>query len=228
MKSLPPTPDAVRGVFAYLDASLPQDLKHALSACELHRDSPSFYDWQAAPMAVFEHITNEFRLMYPLSPIREALERYRLYHKTDMAKALTCAYRLHLRGEDPGEALSADYCLSWFGILTWTTKDALRQAHDERPERSLWSQFGQFYRDGDRFIRYSSPTSYGTLLVRGDRLVWEIEEMHMNRSRPSPKFKAEAEKFRELGGNAAFLAGQFDWPPPGWVNPVTDEQEAGG
>lgn len=179
-------------------------------------------------MVVFEHIANEFRLMYWGAPIRKALDGFRLYDKTDMAKALTCAYRLHLRGEDPGDALNADYCLPWHGILTWTTKETLRQAHDERPENSQWSQFSQFYRDGDRFVRYSSPTSFGTLLVRGDRLVWEIEEMHMDRSRPSPRFKAEAEKFKALGGNRAFLAGEFDWPPPGWVNPVSDEEETAG
>lgn len=103
---------------------------------------------------------------------------------------------------------------------------SLRQAHDERPERSLWSQFGSLYHDGDRFVRYSTPTSAGVLMVRGDRLVWEIEQLHMDISRPSLQFKAEEEKFKALGGNRAFLAGEFDWPPPGWVNPVTDEEEA--
>jgi hypothetical protein len=42
----------------------------------------------------------------------------------------------------------------------------------------------------------------------------------------SLRFQAEDKKFKELGGNRAFLAGEFDWPPADWINPVTDEEEA--
>lgn len=219
-------PDAVRGVFAYLDATLAPEVRDGLKNCELRRESPSFYEWQAAPKIVVDLITDEFRLMHWGAPIRKALDAYRLYHKTDMANALTCAYRLHLRREEPGEALNADYSLNKGNILTWLTMEKLRLEHKERPEGSLWSQFGTFHREGDRFVKYRRPSSSGTLMVRGDRLVWEIEELHCLPAGRSLKHKAEVDKFQELGGHRAFLAGEFDWPPADWINPVTDEEEA--
>jgi hypothetical protein len=42
---------------------------------------------------------------------------------------------------------------------------------------------------------------------------------------PSLRWKTDAEKFEELGGNKGFLNGDFTWPPPDWINPVTDEQQ---
>lgn len=224
MEPQPPLPNAVSGVFAYLDAALEPEVRDGLMNCELCRESPSFYEWQAAPKIVADLIMDEFRLMYPDAPIRKALDAYRLYHKNDMSNALTCAYRLHLRREDPGEALSADYCLDGDDILTWVSMEKLRLEHKARPEGSLWSQFGTFYREGDRFVKYRRPSSFGTLMVRGDRLVWEIEELHGLPAGRSLKYEAEVDKFQELGGHRAFLAGQFNWPPPGWVNPVTDEE----
>jgi hypothetical protein len=219
-------PDAVRGVFAYLDAALPKEVREDLSGGYLYRDDKSFHEWGSTPRKVGELITDEFRLMHWGAPIRKALDAYRLYHKTDMANALTCAYSLHLRGMDPGEALNADYCLEWCGILAWTTLEAVKQAYGSNTDYWLWHQFSPFHREGDRFVKYRTPPSMGTLLVRGDRLVWRVEELHTLPAGVSLRFQAEDKKFKELGGNRAFLAGEFDWPPADWINPVTDEEEA--
>ncbi len=219
-------PDAVRGVFAYLDAALSPEMRGELSSSELFKDSESFNDWGSAPNKVVDLIIEEFRLMHWGSPIRKALDAYRLFHKTDMANALTCAYSLHLRGMDPGEALNADYCLEWCGILTWTKLEAVKQAYGSSTDHWLWHQFSPFHREGDRFVIYWTPPSMGTLLVRGDRLVWEVEELQALPAGVSLRFQAEDMKFKELGGNRAFLACKFDWPPADWINPVTDEEEA--
>lgn len=219
-------PDAVRGVFAYLDTTLSPEMKQDLSCGTLCRNDQSFHDWNATPRKVADLLTDEFRLMHSGAPIRKALDVYRLYHKTDMANALTCAYSLHLRGKDPGEALNADYCLEWCGILKWTTLEAVKQGYGSNNDHWLWHQFSPFHREGDRFVKYRTPPSTGTLLVRGDRLVWKVEELQALPAGVSLRFQAEKKKFEELGGSRAFLAGKFDWPPADWINPVTDEEEA--
>jgi hypothetical protein len=219
-------PDAVRGVFAYLDAALSPEMKEDLSSSDLCRDDESFHDWHSTPYKVVQLLTDEFRLMHSSAPIRKALDAYRLYHKTDMADALTRGYSLHLRGKDPNEALNADYCLPWVGILTWRTMEEVRRAYGDNADNWLWHQFSPFRREGDRFVKYRTPPSRGTLLVRGDRLVWRVEELQALPAGVSLRFQAEKMKFKELGGNRAFLAGEFDWPPADWINPVTEEEEA--
>jgi len=74
-------------------------------------------------------------------------------------------------------------------------------------------------------VNYHRPHSIGYLLFRGDRLVWRYEAYHLSRMGPSLRWKKDAEKFEELGGNKGFLNGDFTWPPPDWINPVTDEQQ---
>ena len=72
-------------------------------------------------------------------------------------------------------------------------------------------------------VRYSLPHSIGFMLVRGDRLVWEEETLHMCVVWGNPQWEAAHAEFKRLGGNPAFFAGKFEWPPDGWVNPMTDE-----
>lgn len=64
------------------------------------------------------------------------------------------------------------------------------------------------------------------MLVRGDRLVWKTEMIHKLLMGVSLKRKAEEAHFVALGGCTAFLNGEFTWPSPDWVNPVSDEEEA--
>ena len=90
----------------------------------------------------------------------------------------------------------------------------------------LWYQLAPFYRDGDRFIHYSRPSQTGTLMVRGDRLVWQVLTLQKHISTMPLRWKASHDKFLELGGTRAFLAGEFVWPPEGWVNPVKEHEEA--
>jgi len=52
-------------------------------------------------------------------------------------------------------------------------------------------------------------------------LVLKVEELHMCVIDGDPHWEAERAEFVRLGGNATFLAGKFDWPPSGWVNPMT-------
>ena len=115
-----------------------------------------------------------------------------------MADALTAAYFLELRGADPLAAFTADFTLA--------------------PN-------GRFYKEGDRLLSYRRPPSGGFLLVRGGRLVWEYEEIRYLPTGISLRWNTDYQHFLALGGNRAFLAGEFSWPAPGWVNPVTEEEE---
>ncbi len=147
MASIHEIPDAVRGVFAYLDATLPPEALDEFTQKDTHRGDESFHSWHAWPRKVRDIITDEFRLMYGGAPIRKALDGYRLYHKTDMANALVCAFSLHRKGRDPNEALNADYCLQWGGVLTWRTAEEVKAAG---PDHWLWNRFEGFRREGDR------------------------------------------------------------------------------
>jgi len=204
-------PREVLGVFAYLDV--------VLTAEEQEKNfNPEHYDGLERMLRTHprERLKDEFRLMYGDSPLRKALDPFRLYHKEDMAQALLWAYQLHKQGGDPLEALTADYCLRPHGLLTWIPVEEVKELGHER---RIWWDFYRFYREGDRFVRYSVPSSRGLLLLRGDRLVWEHEEFHFcivgPISKTFRKWTESYEKFKALGGNRAFLAGEFDWPPPG-------------
>lgn len=221
-------PDPVRGVFAYLDATLPIEALDWFATNELGKDDTAFWQFNAWPYKISELITNEFRLMYWGAPIREALSKYRLFFKRDMATALMCAYALHRQGKNPNDALNADYDLGWHGVLTWRSLDEIKAGGSPSSPSFLWENLSAFYREGDQFVRYHRPATIGTLMVRGYRLVWDVVEANMTISKVSLKWQAEAGKFEELGGTRAFLAGEFDWPPAGWVNPVADEQEKAG
>jgi hypothetical protein len=142
-----------------------------------------------------------------------------------MADALTVAYFLLKRGANSIDALTADYCLKPHGLLTWEDIDQVKAELTWDTPRATWGHFQPFYEPGDRLIRYHTPPSRGLLLVRGDRLVWEYEEIHFCVIGRSLRWNADFDHFIALGGNRGFLAGEFIWPPPDWVNPVTDEQE---
>jgi len=107
--------------------------------------------------------------------------------------------------------------------LTFVDIDDLRNAERDSYQHQRWAQFSGFHKDGDRLLSYRRPASSGLLLVRGDRLVWEYDEIRYCVVDTSLRWNANYEHFLALGGNRAFLAGEFSWPPPDWINPVTDE-----
>ena len=114
-------PVPVEGVFAYLDVALKDAVKEALAAADTGTAPGDYPLWDSAQHQVQNYIKDQFRLMHWGAAVRKALDAFRLYHRDDMAHALTQAYRLHLREENPVEALKADYSLGDWGLLCWDT-----------------------------------------------------------------------------------------------------------
>lgn len=215
---------AIRGVFGYLEASLPRADLDELSTTDVGIGMASLTSTSSVRGKAALRVVEEFRLMHFASPIRKALDGYKLYHKHDMADALVCAFSLFRQGKNPNDALHADYCLVWGGILSWKTYEEVREVRTSGA--SIWSDFLPFHREGDRFAHYSLPLETGNMLIRGDRLVWSSIELHIGAQGPSLWWLKAREKFNELGAIRGFLEGKFDWPPSGWNNPVTPEEEA--
>lgn len=217
-----PETDALAGVFAFLDAALPEDLRRAAEEKDfgIGRVDPCDEAFFIAKI-----LNSHFRLQWSKCPIRGFLAQYRLYYRDDMAAALTSAYSLHKQGGDPEQALRGDYAMGFHGLLYHLDIDEFRNAPQDSYKGRYWSQFRSQYESGDRLVEYRWLPYDGYLLVRGDRLVWEEESIHKCRVGVSLKWNAEVEHFEALGGSKAFLNGQFVWPPPGWVNPVSDEEE---
>lgn len=211
----------ILGVFAYLDAvpedSIPTDRIYA----SIYRDSPE----ELRKKQLADFINTLFRLQWRECPLRPLLAGYRLYFRDDMALALAHAYMLHKDGKDPEEALTADYCPGFLGLLEELNLDEYLNAESDTWQRRWWNQFAGFYEDGDRFIQYDHRSSNGYLLFRADRLVWKMEDCRFLLTGPSLRWNTKMEKFIALGSIKGFLNGDFTWPPADWVNPVTDEQE---
>jgi hypothetical protein len=217
---------AICGVFHFLDTTLPESEIGILDTDDIGVGIESKNRNQTRSR-IAERIGNTFRLMHWGSPLRLELDAFRLYHKGDMADAITAAYGLRRRGLDPCAALNADYAINWGGLLSWESEaDLLTQA--KAGTSSVFWQFQRLHVDkpGDRYVHYSLPTVAGVMLVRGDRLVWEVETLHMTVSGVDRSWNAAHAHFKSLGGPRGFLAGKFDWPPVGWVNPVNDEKAA--
>lgn len=218
----------ILGVFGFLDVTLTPDQIDEATVYDVEsvREHLSCDPWpgNSVRSVVRKTIHDAFRLQYWGCPLRKELDRFRLYYRGDMADALTAAYFLLKRGEDPIKALEEDYSLKPFGLLTCEDIEKTRiEARDD--SNSDWWQFSRFYKEGDCLIRYHWPSSRGLLLVRGDRLVWEYETLHLCILGVSPRWSANYEHFLSLGGNQGFLSSDFVWPDPDWINPVTDEEE---
>ena len=172
-------------------------------------------------------INTTFRLQWRECPLRSELAKFRLYHCDDMADALAVAYSNSLRGGDPLDALRADYSvgrLRGYGQLFPADLDEVReQAKNREPCASfIWDSCGRFVEEGDRLVKYHTGAYNGMLLVRGVRLVWDtVLTRYCVMGRSRRKEAAEAE-FKRRGGCAAFLAGEFEWPDPSWINPVSE------
>jgi hypothetical protein len=211
----------ILGVFAFLDAipedSIPTDRIYA----SIYRDSPE--ELRKKKLAGF--INTLFRLQWRECPLRPLLAGYRLYFRDDMAMALAHAYILQKDGKDPEEALTADYCPGFMGLLQDLNIDEYRNSESDTWQRRWWNQFAGFHEDGDRFIKYDHRSSNGYLLFRGDRLVWRMEDCRFLLTGSSLRWNTDQEKFIALGNTKGFLNGDFTWPPADWVNPVTDEQQ---
>jgi hypothetical protein len=219
--------NVILGVFAYLDATLAPELIQdaATYPIEIDRDRLPFRSLRGV---IRDTIRSNFRLQYWGCDLTKELDKFHIYCRADMADALAVGYLLTKRGENPVEALTADYCMIPRGILTWEDIDKIRAEARQDDNRALWWNFSSFYKPGDRMAEYYCPGYRGYILVRGDRLVLEYESFHGNTFGEFPRFNADAEHFEALGGTCGFLNGDFVWPDPNWVNPVTDEEEAAG
>lgn len=251
--AIPPDPDLLPGVFAFLDASLPESLRRAAIEKDfgvgrlppMPSQASSWQhvmNWRLKPPgdqffmgyvvegyereAIAKVLNATFRLQWKGCPLRPFLAKYRLYHRDDMADALAAAYSQHKRGGDPEAALTADYSVSVRGLLYHEEIDKFRDSSKDGYLDFFWRQLGPFFEEGDRIVSHVSiPYDY-YLLVRGDRLVWRVESIHKCVVGVSLKWRAEVDHFKALGGGKAFLNGDFTWPPPDWANPVSDEEEA--
>lgn len=247
--AIPPDLDPLPGVFAFLDASLPEALKKAAVrndpgvgrlpempskiafqqshlSCKAKTPGAEFFMGYVIEgyerQSIAKVLAATFRLQWKGCPVRSSLAKYRLYHSDDMADALAAAY-IHLkRGLDPEAALNADYSVPVSSFLRHIDNSEI--LHNS--QNYFWGHFHPFYEDGDRIVEEVGRGAHYYLLVRGDRLVWKTESVHMIPKGVSLRHRAEVTHFEELGGAKAFLNGEFDWPPPDWINPVSDEEEA--
>lgn len=211
------------GVFGFLDASLPESLRSAAAEKNFgvgRTEKPCDESYFIAKI-----LNANFRLQWRECPLRKHLANYRLYHRDDMAAALTSAYGRHKRGQDPEAALLADYAMGFHGLLFHEDVEEFKKAAKESYHEFYWNHLRPFYEPGDRVVKYDTISSGGYLLVRGDRLVWEVESIHKCVVGISLKWQAERDHFIALGGSKAFLNGEFVWPPDGWVNSVSDAEE---
>lgn len=251
--AISPELDLLPGVFAFLDASLPESLRRAAVEKDsgIGRQSPmpsktSAWQWtlnrKLKPPgdqffvgyvvegyereAIAKVLNATFRLQWKGCPLRPFLARYRLYHRDDMADALAAAYVQHKRGGDPEAALNADYSINSPGLYYHEDIDQFRNDLGNGYRQSLWHHLSGFFEEGDRLVKHDAGGSDYLLLVRGDRLVWQTEMIHKLITGVSLKRRAEQAHFLALGGGKAFLDGEFIWPPPDWINPVSDEEEA--
>lgn len=251
--AIAPELDLLSGVFAFLDASLPESLRRAAVEKDfgIGRLVPMpsktetwqhVMNWNLKPpgdeffmgyvvesyerAAVAKVLNASFRLQWKGCPLRPFLAKYRLYHRDDMADALAAAYGQHKRGGDPELALSADYAINFEGLFYHKDLDEFRNGAKDGFYYPLWCHLSDFFEDGDRLVKHASGPYDYLLLVRGDRLVWKTEMIRKILVGVSLKRKAEEAHFVALGGCKAFLNGEFTWPPPDWVNPISDEEEA--
>ncbi len=221
----PEIDESVWGIFAYLDAVFSAEELEEFDQSEVQIGARDFAR-DSVSEKIRERIDSEFRLMHLGSPIRKALDVYRLYHSSDMSCALTCAYHLNRRGQNPTPALMADYTWKQGGTMQWRSLLDLRDYKNEpksafqyddpdpRPineRRPLNSEFNHFYREGDRLVDWNRIAYSGTVLLRGDRLVWQGAEMHYYITEVPEEWCQAIRQFEALGGAKAFLAGKFDW-----------------
>jgi hypothetical protein len=250
----PEIDESVWGVFAYLDAVFSAAELEAFDQSEVQIGARHFAR-DSVSEKIRSRIEGEFRLMHKGSPIRKALDVYRLYHFSDMSCALTCAYHLNRRGQNPNPALMADYAWKQGGTMQWrslldllplewkgydtpvaekepdslevkepdffglkTSPDiAPKQERDPDPRpleerRPIFDEkVRHLYREGDRLVDWNRIAYSGTVLLRGDRLVWQGAERHYYITEVPEEWCQAIRQFEELGGAKAFLAGKFDW-----------------
>ena len=214
----------ILGVFAYLDVVLTSE-QIAEAASHVLEDDRNWLRFRSLRETVKNMLKGTFRLQLWNCSLTPACERFKIYHRDDMADALTVAYFLLKRGANPIDALTADYCLIPRGLLTWVDIEKMRAKAQPTDSTAMWWNFNSLYKPGDRIAEYRTHSDRGYLLIRGDRLVWEVEAIHMDVLWVSLQFRAEAAHFEGLGGTRVFLNGDFEWPDPNWVNPVSDEEE---
>lgn len=209
----------LNGVFAYLDAVLPE-AEQVEAAAKDHGVGIGTKECTGFRCKLAKDIMHTFRTQFWGSPLKPVLAEFNLHNQEDMADALAAAYCRHKAGRDPVEALNADYAINHGGLLSWVDLDKLREDATKTGSEAarVWGQFQGEYRAGDRVVHYSLPALAGYMLVRGDRLVWEVETLHMTIAGANTAHQAAMERFKSLGGYPAFFAGKFTWPPLGGIN----------
>lgn len=224
------TDNPIFNVFGSLDAYLTRDQVEEAENCDEEtirknsNDYPRTHD--RALSVVLSSIHETSSTQYWDCPLREELEKFQIYDRHDMADALCSAYYFWKRGGNPVEALEADYSLKPHGLLRWGVIDQEREAA-RNDKNAPWWKLDHMYQEGDRLIHYRLPAYSGLLLVRGVRLVSEFRSgfRDITDTPIRQAWMADYEHFLSLGGNRGFLAGDFDWPDPDWVNPFTFEWE---
>jgi hypothetical protein len=211
----------ILAVFGFLESIPEESIPHGHMSSFAWGDTPE--ELRRKKLADF--INSNFHLQSRECHLRETLAKYRLFYRDDMALALAQAYIFHRCGQEPEQALTADFCPGFLGLLKDLETDTYRKADPESWNGQLWRTFARNYEVGDRFVSYNHRHSLGYLLFRGERLVWKYESAHLSWGWSSLRWNTDADRFIALGNTKGFLNGEFIWPPTDWVNPVTDEQE---
>lgn len=201
----PLLPNAILGLFSYLDHVLDRELVTRIADIYPHeferktgRKNP-----HSPIMSIETRIRQDVRFTERSSKISEALDLYKIYHEDDAIHALSWAYCLYRCGKSPNDAFLADYSVKGFGMLQW----AERADDKERV-------FAKFERAGDRYVAFSNFPSTGLLLIRGDRLVAHLEpprDLLLTDVRVPQEYVDRLARFEALGGCKAFLNGKFEW-----------------
>lgn len=201
------------GVFAYLDAILSENEKISAAAQD-HGVGLGTQTWGGFRSDLADLIFSTFRTQFWGSPLKKVMAEFDLYNQKHMADALAAAYCRHKAGRDPIEALNADYGINYGGLLSWEDEEEFRREalQPGSTKAKVWSAFYREFKEGDRIVHYSLPTSAGYMLVRGDRLVWEENALHISISGTDEAFDRAHNKFMALGGYKGFFAGKFSWP----------------
>jgi hypothetical protein len=160
------------------------------------------------------------------SPLAKEMIDFQIYFSEHSADALAAAWCRTKRGGLATDALNADYDFNYGGIYSLEDVDELvAEAKKLENGNTTWDRLRGYYREGDRVFYYRAGGSRGYVVLRGRRLVCDYESLHMQLSREGgAKMAGEVKAYRDAGGTEAVLAGKLVWPPPGWVNPVTDEE----
>jgi hypothetical protein len=209
----PPRPtneNILAGFLAFLDETLLEELRREISLSDPDNEG---HDW--ARYRVYEWIDLCFAINEARCPLMTWITPFGIYYREDIINAYIISYIYHRTGKDPLAAFVRDYTPTRW-IITWARKD------DEYGQK-FWNESRYERRPGDRLVRYDYPAGAGFMILRGNHRIAQCESLHMNiGNSPCLAWKEAKRYYDELGGVKGYLAGRFEWPVLGWVNPVKD------